>query len=178
VNRTEKADAVASMGERLGKAPYAFLIDYKGLKVPDATELRRQVRATGSEYLVVKNTLALRALRETPLGALSSHFTGMTAVALSKGDVVGLAKVLHTFGKTNPNVKVKAILVGGKEAPAASLEALASMPTRNELVARLLGLIQSPVRRLVTVLSGPKRKLVVGLKAVADKKAGETAEAA
>jgi large subunit ribosomal protein L10 len=170
VNRTEKTDAIAQMTEALGSAPHAFLIDFQGISVPDVTELRRQIRATGSEYVVVKNTLALRAIKDAPIGALSEHFTGMTAVAWSKTDIVQLAKVLHQFGKTNPKIKVKAALVEGRPVPATALESLASLPTRPELVARLLGLMQSPVRRLVTVLSSPQRKLAMTISAVAEKK--------
>jgi large subunit ribosomal protein L10 len=170
VNRAEKTEAIAGMTEELGKVPNAFLIDYKGLSVPAVTELRRQVRATGSQYLVVKNTLVLRAVKDAPLGTLSSHFSGMTAVAYSRTDIVALAKVLHTFGKTNPNAKVKAALVDGKAVPASSLEALASLPSRPEMIGRLLGLMQSPVRRLVTVLSAPHRNIAATVAAVAKKK--------
>lgn len=180
MNRTEKTDAIATMTGTIAKAPHAFLIDYKGITVPAITELRRQVRGTGSEYVVVKNTLALRALEGAPLGQLSQHFTGMTAVAYSQSDIVALAKVLHTFGKTNPNVKVKAALVDGRPVPAAALEQLANMPSRTELVAKLLGLMQSPVRRLVTVLSAPHRGIAATLAAVAvskEKKEGEGAAA-
>jgi len=176
MNRTEKTASVAEMTESMGKAPHAFLIDYKGIKVPEVTELRRQIRGTGSEYVVVKNTLAMRALKDSPLGQLSDHFQGMTAVAYSKSDIVSLAKVLHTFGKTNPSVKVKAAILDGKPVPASSLEALATMPSKTELIAKLLGLMQSPVRRLVTVLSGPQRSLAMTLAAVAKSK--ETAETA
>lgn len=170
MNRAEKTESIAKMAETLGQAPHVFLVDFQGISVPDVTELRRQVRATGSEYVVVKNTLALRAFKDVPIGALSEHFTGMTAVAWSKTDVVGLAKVLHQFGKTNPKVRVKAALVEGRPVPASALESLASMPSRPELVARLLGLMQSPVRRLVTVLSAPQRKLAMTVAAVAEKK--------
>jgi large subunit ribosomal protein L10 len=170
MNRAEKTAAVAEMAETMGKVPHAFLIDYKGISVPDVTELRRQIRGAKSEYVVVKNTLALRAIKDAPIGALSEQFTGMTAVAYSATDVVALAKVLHTFGKTNPNVKVKAALLDGKPVPASSLEALASMPSRPELVAKLLGLMQSPMRRLVTVLSGPQRSLAMTLAAIAESK--------
>ncbi|MHB8800975.1 MAG: 50S ribosomal protein L10 [Thermoanaerobaculia bacterium] len=170
MNRTEKTDAIAHMAEALGSAPHAFLIDFQGISVPDVTELRRQIRATGAEYVVVKNTLALRAIKDAPIGALSEHFSGMTAVAWSKTDIVQLAKVLHQFGKTNPKIKVKAALVEGRPVPAAALESLASLPTRPELVARLLGLMQSPMRRLVTVLSSPQRKLAMTISAVAEKK--------
>ena len=117
MNRAEKTDAIAKMTETVGRAPHAFLIDFQGINVPDVTELRRQVRATGSEYVVLKNTLALRAFKDAPIGALSEHFTGMTAVAYSKTDIVQLAKVLHQFGKTNPKVKVKAALVEGRPVP-------------------------------------------------------------
>lgn len=170
MNRAEKTDAIAKMTESVGQAPHAFLIDFKGINVPDVTELRRQIRATGSDYVVVKNTLALRAFKDVPMGALAEHFNGMTAVAYSKTDIVQLAKVLHTFGKTNPKVKVKAALVEGQPVPATALETLASMPSRAELVARLLGLMQSPMRRLVTVLSAPQRKLAMTISAVAEKK--------
>lgn len=170
MNRTEKSEMTAQLAESIAKAPHAFLIDYKGIKVPDVTELRRQVRASGADYVVVKNTLALRAIKGAPLGQLSDHFSGMTAVAYSKTDVVGLAKVLHGFGKTNPNVKVKAAIVEGKSVPANQLEALATMPSRPELVAKLLGLMQSPLRRLVTVLSAPHRNVAATLAAVAKQK--------
>jgi large subunit ribosomal protein L10 len=170
MTRARKTELIDEMSGEMAKAPHAFVIDYKGIKVVDVTELRRQVRASGSEYVVVKNTLALRAVKDAPLGSLSDHFSGMTAVAYSSKDVVALAKVLHTFGKTNPNVKVKAALVEGKPVPATSLEALANMPSRPELVAKLLGLMQSPMRRLVTVMSGPQRNLVGVLSAIAKKK--------
>lgn len=170
MNRAEKTDAISKMTESVGRAPHAFLIDFKGINVPDVTELRRQIRATGSEYVVVKNTLALRAFKDVPMGALAEHFSGMTAVAYSKTDIVQLAKVLHTFGKTNPKVKVKAALVEGQPVPATALEALASMPTRAELIGRLVGLLQSPVRRLVVALSTPQRKLAMTISAVAEQK--------
>jgi large subunit ribosomal protein L10 len=178
VNRAEKTAVQEEMVSTIGSAPHAFLIDYKGINVIDVTELRRQIRAARSEYVVIKNTLALRALKDVPLGQLSQHFTGMTAVAYSKTDVVSLAKVLHTFGKTNPHVKIKAAIVEGKSVPATSLEALATMPSRLELVARLVGLLQSPIRRLVTVLSAPQRGLVMTLAAVSASKAKSKEEPA
>lgn len=170
MNRAEKTQAIAEMAATIGKAPHAFLIEYTGLSVPDVTELRRQIRGTGSRYVVVKNTLALRAIKGGPLGSLSEHFSGMTGVAWSDTDIVALAKVLHTFGKTNPKLKVKAAVVDGKPAPAGALETLATLPSRPELVGRLLGLMQSPLRRLVTVLSAPQRGLAGTIAAVAKKK--------
>jgi len=170
MNRAEKTATIRELAETLSRAPHAFLIDYTGITVPAVTDLRRQIRSARSEYLVVKNTLALRAIKGQPLEALASHFTGMTAIACSTTDVVALAKVLHTFGKTNPHVKVKAALLDGKAVPASSLEALATMPSRNELVAKVLGLMQSPIRRLVTVLASPHRNVAATLAAIAKTK--------
>jgi large subunit ribosomal protein L10 len=168
--RASKAEEIQALAATVGKAAHAFLIDYKGLSVPAVTDLRRQIRSAKSGYIVVKNSLALRALEGKPLGSLKEHFKGMTGVAYSETDVIALAKVLHTFGKTNPNVKVKAALLDGKPVAAKELETLANLPTRAELIAKLLGLMQSPVRRLVTVLSAPHRNVAATLAAVAQKK--------
>ena len=170
MNRAEKTATIEELAGGMAKAPHAFLIDYTGITVPAVTDLRRQIRGTKSEYLVVKNTLARRAIKGKPLEALATHFTGMTAIAYSETDVVALAKVLHTFGKTNPHVKVKAALLDGKAVPASSLETLANLPSRKELVGKLLGLMQSPIRRLVTVLAAPHRNVAATLAAVAQKK--------
>jgi large subunit ribosomal protein L10 len=168
--RASKTAAIQELEGTVAKAPHAFLIDFKGLSVPAVTDLRRQIRGAKSEYVVVKNTLVLRAIKGAPLGALSEHFAGMTGVAYSQTDIVALAKVLHTFGKTNPSVKVKAALLDGKAVPASSLEALATMPSRTELVGKLLGLMQSPLRRLVTVLSAPQRNVAATIAAIAKDK--------
>ena len=95
----------------------------------------------------------------------------MTGVAYSTTDVVALAKVLHTFGKTNQSVKVKAALLDGKPVAAKELETLANLPSRTELVGKLLGLMQSPIRRLVTALAAPHRNVAATLAAVAQQKA-------
>jgi large subunit ribosomal protein L10 len=179
-NATNKAknEEVAAMESTVAKAAHAFLIDYKGLTVPAVTDLRRQIKSANSDYVVVKNTLALRAIEGKPLGSLKEHFTGMTGVAWSTKDVVALAKVLHTFGKTNPNLKVKAALLDGKPVAAKELETLANLPSRIELVGRLLGLMQSPVRRLVTVLSAPHRNVAATLAAISLQKSKSTEHAA
>ena len=102
----------------------------------------------------------------------------MTGIAYSAKDVVALAKVLHTFGKTNPNLKVKAALLDGKPVAAKELETLANLPSRIELVGRLLGLMQSPMRRLVTVLSAPHRNVAATLAAISLQKSKSTENAA
>ena len=168
--RLAKNEEVRELEGTVAKAVHAFLIDYKGLTVPAVTDLRRQIKGAKSGYIVVKNTLALRAIAGKPLFSLKEHFTGMTGVAYSQTDVVALAKVLHTFGKTNPNLKVKAALLDGKPVAAKELETLANLPSRMELVGKLLGLMQSPIRRLVTALSAPHRNVAATLAAISKQK--------
>lgn len=175
MNRAEKVAQVEELSRGLARSGNAFLFGFAGLKVPEVTELRRQVRATKSRYLVVKNTLALRAAKGTPFEVLSSHFTGATAVAFNEGNPVALAKVLTAFAKANPNLVFKAALVEGLPVDAAQIKAIAEMPTREELVGRLLFLLQSPLRRLVTVLNGPVRNLAGVVQQIADRKTREGA---
>ncbi len=177
MNRTEKDAAIAELESSLGKARNAFVLGFSGITVPDVTELRRQVSATKSRYLVVKNTLALRAIKGGALAGLSEQFTGPTAVAFNDDNPVALAKVLTTFAKTNAALKFKGAVVEGQSVAASQVAAIAEIPSREELVARLLFVMQSPVRRLVTVLSGPIRNLAVVLSQVASEK-GKTAPAA
>src|ERR1039457_7056064 len=108
MNRTEKAAMLEVLEQDMAKSSNAILFGFAGLKVPEVTELRRQVRGTQSKYLVVKNTLALRATRGTPLEALARHFVGPTAVVYNDESAIALAKVLTTFAKTNPNMVFKA----------------------------------------------------------------------
>jgi large subunit ribosomal protein L10 len=181
MNRAEKAAQVEELRKGLTKSGNAILFAFAGLKVPEVTELRRQVRATRSSYRVVKNTLALRAAKGTPLEALSGHFVGATAVAYNEDNPVGLARVLTAFAKTNPNLVFKAALVEGLPVEAAAIKTIAELPSREELVGRLLFLMQSPLRRLVTVLNGPVRNLAGVVKQIAEQKAtsgaGEAAPA-
>jgi large subunit ribosomal protein L10 len=128
--------------------------------------------------VVVKNTLALRATRGTPFEEISRHFVGMTAVAFNENDPVGLAKVLTNFAKTNPNLVFKGALIEGRAVEASEIKTIAELPTREELVARLLYLMQSPVTRLVNVLGGPISNLARVIRAVAEKSNSGAADAA
>jgi len=170
MNRTEKKEAVEALASDLATSTNAILFAFAGLKVPEVTELRRQVRGTQSKYLVVKNTLALRATKGTALEAMAPHFVGATAVAYNRSSPVALAKVLTTFAKANPNLVFKAAVIEGQAVAASEIRAIAELPTREELVARLLFLMQSPLRRLVTVLNGPVRNLAGVVSQIADQK--------
>ncbi|MGH9456458.1 MAG: 50S ribosomal protein L10 [Thermoanaerobaculia bacterium] len=172
MNRDEKRQAVETLNQEIGQATNAFLIEFKGITVPQITELRKQVREAGSQYVVVKNTLALIALKDSPMIELREQFSGETAVAYNRGDAVALAKALSKFAKDVPALNFKGAMLEGKVVPAEQIEAIASLPSREELVARLLFMLQSPIRGLVTVLQANIRNLAVVLDQVAKQKGG------
>jgi large subunit ribosomal protein L10 len=166
MNRAEKQETVDSLGEQFRSIQSAFLIDYNGLKVVDATELRRKIREIDGRYLVVKNTLAMRAAKETTLEQLEPYFQGPTAVAYHPKDVVALAKLLTEISKSNPNFAFKAALVEGKVVPTSEIQAIASMPSREVMLGRLVFLLKAPLQRLDTVLKAPLRNLALVLKQI------------
>jgi large subunit ribosomal protein L10 len=166
MNKAEKQQTVESLGEQFRSISSAFLIDYKGLKVVDATELRRKIRAINGCYVVVKNTLAMRAAKETKLEQLESYFQGPTAVAYHPKDVVGMAKLLAEINKGNPNFAFKAALVEGKVVPATEIQSIASMPSREVMLSKLVFLLKAPLQRLHMVLKAPVRDLNLVLKQV------------
>jgi len=172
MNRTEKAQAISELNEGIGNATNAFLMSFKGITVPQVTELRRQVRETGSEYLVVKNTLALIAVKDSPLVALKDQFSGETAVAFNKTDAVVLAKALTKFAKDVPNVQFKGAMLNGQIVPATQIQAIAALPSREELLSKLLYLMQHPIRGLAIVLNANIRNLAVVLDQVAKQRGG------
>jgi large subunit ribosomal protein L10 len=141
-------------------ADAAILIDYKGINVPQVTELRRELKKASASYKVVKNTLARRALKGTSFETLSAHFEGTTAIAYTGSDPVALAKTLTTFMKGAPMLQIKAAVVQGQAIKAAEVVDLANMPGKPELYAKLLFLLQAPATNLVRVLSAVPRDLV------------------
>jgi len=166
MNKAEKQQTVDSLGEQFRTIDSAFLINYRGLKVVDATELRRKIKEIDGCYVVVKNTLAMRAAKETKLEQLAPFFEGPTAVAYHRKDVVGLAKLLTEISKGNPNFTFKAALVEGKVVPASEIQAIASMPSREVMLGKLVFLLKAPIQRLHMVLKAPLRNLSLALKQV------------
>ena len=171
-----RADKVAEL-EQLEKAfkgsDSAILVDYKGMNVPQVTELRRQLRSAKASYKVVKNSIARRALKGTSFEVLDKFFEGTTAIAYTNTDPVALAKTLTTFGKITPTLQIKAAVVQGRAVKPAEVAELAALPGKPELYARLLGTLNAPMVQLVTVLSATSRSLVNVL-AAAEKKRSES----
>lgn len=166
MNKEEKQQTVDSLSEQFRSIDSAFLINYKGLKVVDATEMRRKIREINGSYVVVKNTLALRAVKQTKMEQLEPFFQGPTAIAYHPKDVVGLAKLLTEIGKGNPNFEFKAALVEGKVVSPNEIQAIALMPSREVMLSKLVFLLKAPLQKLTTVLKAPIRDLGLVLKQV------------
>ncbi len=176
MNRTEKQTLVDNLHEEFGRSPHAILVDFRGLSVPAVTEFRRKVKAAGSRYRVVKNSLALRAIRDTPLEKLAPKFDNTTGVAYTGKDPVALAKALVAFARDNPALVVKGGLVSGEQMlDADGVKALSSMPSLPELRAKLLGVLNGPAAKLVRLLATPATQMVRVLKAREEKEGGSPA---
>ena len=160
VTRAEKVTELNQLEGVFKGAAAAIVLDYKGINVPQVTELRRELRKAKAGYRVVKNTLARRALKGTTFESLTAHFQGPVAVAFTESDPVALAKTLTAFMKNAPTLQIKAAVVQGQAIKPAEVTDLANMPGKPELYAKLLFLLQASMVQLVSVLNAAPRDLM------------------
>ena len=172
--REQKEQDIAVLKEEFSNKGNALIVSFQGLTVGKDWELRRALEKAELNYRVVKNTLGKIAVEGTPLEPLKDHFVGMTAVAYSEKDPVGLAKVLSKFAKENAQLTFKAGIVEGRVINVKDIDVLAALPSKEELVSKLMFLINSPAQRIATAVNGVARNLVVVLKQIADKKGGQS----
>lgn len=171
-SKAQKQKDLEALTEQFQKASAAMLISFQKMTVPKDQELRNQLREAGGTYSVVKNTLARKASEGTVLEQAKEQFKGVTAVALSNGDPVSLSKAITKFNKANPDIfTFKVGIVEGKVVALRDLEAIASLPSKEELISKILFLVNCQAQRLATVISAVPRNLAIVVKQVSDQKA-------
>jgi large subunit ribosomal protein L10 len=168
--RIAKEQVVNEIKEKFQRAEAVVLVDYRGLNVAEVTELRKRFREAGADYKVYKNTLMTRALTELGMEELIPYLTGPNAVALGYDDPVVPAKIISEFAKDHEKLEIKAGMISRKVIGAEGIKSLASLPSKEVLVAQVLGGLNAPITGLVNVLQGNIRNLVYALNAIAEKK--------
>ena len=166
-----KVQLVEEFAAKLATAKAAFIADYRGLNVDQVNELRGKLRDAGVEYRVVKNTLLRLAAKGTDFECLSEYLQGPTAIAIAQEDPVAPAKVLSDYAKDSKFFELKTAVLEGKILNEAEIKALAELPSREVLLAKMLGSINAPVSNFVGVLAAVPRSLVQVLGAIRDQKA-------
>jgi large subunit ribosomal protein L10 len=168
--RPEKVAVVEEVRDRLASAGGALLTEYRGLSVTELAALRRELHAAGGDYKIYKNTLVRLAVAGGPQAALTDLLTGPTAIAFVDGDVSAVAKALRTFSRENPSLVIKGGMVEGGLLSRAEIEALATLPSREVLLAQVAGALSAPLQQLAGLLQALPRNLAYGLAALVDQR--------
>lgn len=171
MNKDSKAQVIAELAAKLASAKATYVADYRGLNVEQVNDLRGKLRNAGAEYQVVKNTLLHLAAKDTPQACLDPFLAGPTALAIAAGDPVAPAKVLSDFAKANAKFELKGGALEGRVLSVAEIVALADLPSREVLLAKMLGSMSAPATNFVGVLAAVPRSLVQVLAAIQDQKA-------
>ncbi len=169
-NLEQKKAVVAEVSEVAGSALSAIAADYRGLSVADMTKLRVQARNNGVYLRVVRNTLARRAVAGTPFECMQDGMVGPLVLAFSQEDPGAAARVIGDFAKTNDKLQVKLVALGGKLLQPSDVSRLAKLPTKEQALAILMGVMKAPVEKLVRTLAEPHGKLVRTIAAIRDQK--------
>jgi len=167
----EKKQMVADVANKLKKAAGGVLVDYQGINVEQDTKMRTELREAGVDYFVFKNTLARLAVKECGFDELLPVLVKMTAIAVSENDPVAPAKILTSYADKIATFKIKAGFVDGGVIDVAGVSQLATLPSKEELVAKMLGSLQAPIYGIVSVLNGNLSGLARALQAIHDQKA-------
>jgi len=156
----EKVETIEDLKTRLQGVKTVMLAEYRGLTVQQLSDFRKQLKAVSAEYKIVKNRLAKLAIGSSELKALGGELKGPTGLILGKGDPVSVAKAVHTFARTNQALVIKVGFVDGQMLQPGGLKALADLPSREALLAQIVGALTGPLAQLVGLLQAPQRELV------------------
>ena len=169
--RADKVAKVAEIASKLDAADAVFVVEYRGLSVPQLAEVRNGLRPSDAQLTIYKNTLTRLAVADSGRAGLDEHLTGPTALTFVHGDVAGAAKALRDAARTMPELVVKGGVLGDAALTAADVTALADLPSREELLARFAGALQAPLVKTAGLLQALPRNFAYGLQALIDKQA-------
>jgi large subunit ribosomal protein L10 len=166
----EKIDIVQKYTDKFKSAKSVYLTDFSGIDVPTITEMRKKFRDENIEYKVLKNRLAIRSLKAADITALDEHLRGVNAFVISYDDPIAPAKIIKEYNKKKEILKLKVVYMEGQVFAADKATTLADLPSRDELLAKFVGLLQAPLAKLLGTLKAPMQKLAGTLDAVKNSK--------
>lgn len=171
LKKSTKASLIEEVQDKLKRANATFITEYQGIKAQDMNEFRANLGKSSMDFKVIRNTLARRAVKGTPIESIISELKGPTAIAFSYADAAAAAKTLVNYAKEQPKLKLRIGTLGNKVITAAEIKGLAELPSREVLLARMLGSMKAPMTGIAGVLAGVPRKFLYALNAVKDQKA-------